>query len=97
MGKLAKTIAVPYKADRACLLAMRGTIREGYLPGWTGLEQAAQKRPSYRPCGNRAKKRRRSPRRRLRSKMPSVRPRAMLARGFLLPVHARGPPVLREP
>ena len=42
MGKLAKTIAVPYKADRACLLAMRGTIQKA-ISGLDRLEQAAQK------------------------------------------------------
>ena len=39
VGKLAKTIAAPYKADRACHLAMRNTIQKAL----SGLEQAAQK------------------------------------------------------
>ena len=42
MGKLAKAIAAPYKADRACLLAMRGTIQKA-ISGLDRLEQAAQK------------------------------------------------------
>ena len=42
MGKLAKTIAAPYKADRACHLAMRNTIQKA-LSGLERLEQAAQK------------------------------------------------------
>lgn len=53
--------------------------------------------PSCRPCGNRAKKSRRSRKRKLRpAGMPGGKPRATLARGFLLPRSVRGPPVYRE-
>lgn len=55
MGKLAKAIAAPYKADRACLLAMRGTIQKA-ISGWTGWNRRRRSRPFYRPCGNKAKK-----------------------------------------
>ena len=46
-----------------------------------------------RQCGNRAKKSRRSRKRKLRpAEMPSGKPRATLARGFLFPEIVRGPP-----
>ena len=45
MGKVAKTIAAPYKAERSCLLAMRGSIQKA-LSGLERLEQAAEKKPS---------------------------------------------------
>ena len=48
---------------------------------------------SCRPCGNRTKKSRRSRKRKLRpAEMPSGKPRATLARGFLFPEIVRGPP-----
>ena len=45
MGKVAKAIAAPYRADRVCLLAMKGTIEKA-VSRLERLEQAAEKKPS---------------------------------------------------
>lgn len=45
MGKVAKAVAAPYRADRACLLAMKGTIEKA-VSCLERLEQAAEKKPS---------------------------------------------------
>ena len=44
-GKVAKTIAAPFRADRACLAAMIGTVDKA-LSGLERLEQSAPKKPS---------------------------------------------------
>ena len=41
-GKVAKTIAAPFRADRACLAAMIGTVDKAL----SGLERSAPKKPS---------------------------------------------------
>lgn len=45
IGKAAKTIAAPFRADRACLTAMKGTVEKA-LSGLERLEQSAPKKPS---------------------------------------------------
>ena len=44
-GKVTKTIAAPFRADRACLTAMKGTVEKA-LSGLERLEQAAPQKPS---------------------------------------------------
>ena len=82
------------------------TTPSGRLTVWNVSSRCPAKSPpsfkrsplSCRPCGNRAKKSRRSRKRKLRpAGMPSGKPRATLARGFLLPRSVRGPPVYRKP
>ena len=45
IGKAAKTIAAPFRADRVCLTAMKGTVDKA-LSGLERLEQSAPKKPS---------------------------------------------------
>ena len=77
------------------------TTPSGRLTDWNVSSRCPAKSPpsfkrsplSCRPCGNRAKKSRRSQKRKLRpAGMPSGKPRATLARGFLFPEIVRGPP-----
>ena len=77
------------------------TTPSGRLTVWNVSSRCPAKSPpnfkrsplSCRPCGNRAKKSRRSRKRKLRpAEMPSGKPRATLARGFLFPEIVRGPP-----
>ncbi len=97
MGKLAKTIAAPYKADRACHLAMRNTIQKA-LSGLERLEQAAQKKAVHleNHAGTERKNEGGTAKEAPPTNMPSVRPRATLARGFPSP-DTRGPPVFGSP
>lgn len=44
-GKLAKTVAAPYRAERACLLSMQNSVEKA-LARIERLEQAAEKKPS---------------------------------------------------
>ena len=77
------------------------TTPSGRLTAWNVSSRCPAKSPpsfkrsplSCKPCGNRAKKSRRSRKRKLRpAGMPSGKPRATLARGFLFPETVRGPP-----
>ena len=77
------------------------TTPSGRLTVWNVSSRCPAKSPpnfkrsplSCRPCGNRTKKSRRSRKRKLRpAEMPSGKPRATLARGFLFPEIVRGPP-----
>ncbi len=70
------------------------TTPSGRLTVWNVSSRCPAKSPpnfkrsplSCRPCGNRTKKSRRSRKRKLRpAEMPSGKPRATLARGFLFP------------
>ena len=55
MGKLEKPSPPPTRRTGPACLPCGGPSRR-LSPGWTGWNRRRRSRPSYRPCGNRAKK-----------------------------------------